>query len=94
MLAGALIIFGATDYTIWSNNSTEWVFGKNAYSEHDLYWSFWLGVAGTALLFLCGLGYFFEARRQETAVPVARKPMTITTVYYPSGEDFIPYTAV
>lgn len=93
IMGGALIIFGATDNSLWSNNRSEWVFGKNPYSENELFWSFWLAVAGSSLLFLCGLSYFIEGQRQEIAVPVP-KPVTVTTVYYPSGQDFIPYTAV
>ncbi|XP_055338780.1 uncharacterized protein LOC129588537 [Paramacrobiotus metropolitanus] len=93
IIAGSLIIFGATEYVLWSNRDTEWIFGINAYSDNELYWSFWLAVAADGLVFICAVFYFIEARRVEKLTPV-RKPITITTVYYPSGEDFIPYTAV
>ena len=93
-MGGALIIFGATELVNWGKRAIEWIFGWNSYSLNELYWSYWLAVTGAILLFICGLCYFIEGRRVEMEPPPERKPMTVTTVYYPSGQDFIPYTAV
>ncbi|OQV25721.1 hypothetical protein BV898_00651 [Hypsibius exemplaris] len=94
-LSLALMVYGGRiDHIGTSIRDSEFVFG---WSGNSYGWSFWLAVAGTCLLWVAVVGYFAELCRMA-APPPRRQPeektQIVTTVYYPSGQDFIPYTAV
>lgn len=95
----ALIIFGGRiDDLGYDNRNRDWIFGA---SRQDFFWSYWLAIAGGILLWIATFFYLFEFFRyppteeSKKVVKVTEVPANIiTTVYYPSGPNFIPYTSV
>ena len=95
----ALIIFGVRiDDLGYDGRNREWIFGARF---QDFFWSYWLAIAGAILLWIATIFYLFELCRfrsmeeRTTITKVTEVPTNIiTTIYYPSGQDFIPYTSV
>ncbi|GAU88390.1 hypothetical protein RvY_01099 [Ramazzottius varieornatus] len=95
----ALIIFGGRiDDLGYDNRNRDWIFGAR---HQDFFWSYWLAIAGGILLWIATFFYVFEFFRypsteeSKKVVKATEVPANIiTTVYYPSGPNFIPYTSV